>query len=101
MTELKINLVANWPDYVFSEGYQPMPIDRLADYVQQNKHLPGIPSARQVAQEGGFNVGELQRKMLEKMEELTLYVIDLKKENDNLRAEVETLKGRMREMENE
>ena len=51
-------------------------------------------------EEGGYNVGELQRKMLEKMEELTLYVIDLKKENEDLKAEVNKLKEKIQEMEN-
>lgn len=99
MTELKINLAANWPDYVFSDAYRLMPIDRLADYIQRNKHLPGMPSARQVAEEGGFHVGEVQRKMLEKLEELTLYIIDLKEENESLKSELDELKAKVRRMD--
>lgn len=98
MTELKIKLTNNWPDYVFSDRYQLRPIDQLADYIQKNKHLPGMPSARQVTEEGGFHVGEVQRKMLEKMEELTLYIIDLKAENDALKAEMKELKKKVEEM---
>lgn len=99
MTELKINLAANWPDYVFSEEYPLMPIDVLADYIQHNNHLPGIPSAREVAEEGGFHVGEVQRKMLEKLEELTLYVIELKEENESLKSELDELKAKVQRMD--
>lgn len=99
MTELKIRLIENWPDYVFSSDYQIMSIRQLADFIDKNKHLPGIPSAQEVKQAEGVNVGDLQKKMLEKIEELTLYIIDLKEENESLKAELGELKARLYKIE--
>ncbi|MCB0588566.1 MAG: hypothetical protein KDD06_24955, partial [Phaeodactylibacter sp.] len=53
--------------------------------IQEKGHLPGIPSAQEVEARGGVDVGEMQRKTLEKVEELTLYLIELKKENEELK----------------
>lgn len=75
-TELKVQLQANWPDYVFKEDYPLKSLDELRKYVNSNNHLPGMPAARQVEQHG-MEVGEMQRKMMEKLEELTLYVLQL------------------------
>jgi hypothetical protein len=81
--ELKVQLAASWPDYVFDEKYQLMPIDELAQNIEQQKHLPGLPSAAEVKQDG-ISVGDMQAKLLEKVEQLTLYVIQLQKQNDEL-----------------
>ncbi len=101
MTELKINLTANWPDYVFSDQYRLMPIHELERHIDEHGHLPGIPSAEQISKEEGFFVGELQRAMLEKLEELTLYVIELKKENEQLQEEIAALKAKIHADEQE
>ncbi len=97
MTELKIDLTSNWdwPDYVFLEDYPLMPINELEQFIKTEGHLPGIPSAGQIQEEEGFMVGDIQRKMLEKIEELTLYMIDLKKENEQLRTELNELKAKI------
>jgi len=79
-----------WADYVFEDDYQSMPLDELEQSIKKNKHLPGIPSAEEVAA-NGVNVGEMQVKLLQKVEELTLYVIELKKENEQLKRRVESL----------
>ena len=60
--------------------------------INSNKHLPGIPSAQEYAERGKVSIGELQLKLLEKVEELTRYVIDLKKENTELKVALEKLK---------
>ncbi len=86
--ELKVQLTGDWPDYVFEDNYDLMPLDELEAEIESKGHLPGIPSAKEVAAEG-ITVGEMQRKMMEKIEELTLYVIDLKKENEELREIIE------------
>ena len=70
----------DWPDYVFSPGYELMSLDELELFVYANRHLPGIPDQAQIEREGQ-NVGEIQRMLLEKVEELTLHVIAMKKEN--------------------
>ena len=90
--ELRVKLSQNWPDYVFAEDYELMPLEEVERSIKENGHLPGIPSADEVEKEGGIEVGEMQRLMLEKMEELTLHLIELKKENEQLREELQELK---------
>lgn len=85
--ELKVQLTPNWPDYVFAEGYDLMPLSTLKDFVEENHHLPQIPSAKEVAAEG-IEVGEMQRKLLEKVEELTLYLFQQQEEIDVLKSEL-------------
>lgn len=80
-----------WADYVFDRNYKLQDLSEVERQIKQDKHLPGIPSAQEVAAHG-VNVGEMQAKLLAKVEELTLYMIDLKKENAELRTEVENLK---------
>lgn len=73
------------PDYVFDSNYNLMTLTELEKYIDANKHLPGIPSASDVEEQGGLHVGAMQIQLLEKVEELTLYVIELKKEIDELK----------------
>ena len=65
-----------------------MPISELEQSVKKNKHLPGIPSAEEVAA-NGVNVGEMQAKLLQKIEELTLYMIEQNKKIEKLEKENE------------
>lgn len=90
--QLRVELQANWPDYVFSKDHQLLPIPELEKQIEKEKHLPGIPSSCELEEQGGLNVGEMQIKMMEKIEELTLYVIQLKKENDSLKSSINSLK---------
>ncbi len=80
----------NWSDFVFADDYKLMPLDELEKSIKQNRHLPGIPSEKEVA-ENGVRLGEMQSKLLQKIEELTLYLIELKKENDLLRQRMSRL----------
>lgn len=66
----------NIPDYVFEPSYKLMPINELRSYLQANRHLPNVPSAKQYA-EDGVDLGEMNRVLLEKTEELTLYLLQL------------------------
>lgn len=66
-----------FPDYVFDENYDLRNIDELKNYITLNKHLPGLVSAQEVEKNEGYLIEELQLKSLEKIEELTLYIIDL------------------------
>jgi hypothetical protein len=90
--ELKVKNSSSWPDYVFEKEYPLQPLLELEQSIQQNGHLPGIPSAAEVEANGGIEVGAIQLKLLEKIEELTLYMILLKKENDELKLRLENLK---------
>jgi hypothetical protein len=83
--ELKVELTANWPDYVFADEYQLKPLYELKSFIETNHHLPNIPTAIDVEKEG-FEVGEMNRKLLEKVEELTLYVIALQEQIDQLKS---------------
>ena len=74
--ELKVQLQGAWPDYVFQKKYNLMPMSELRDFINTNNHLPNIPAAAAMEKEG-MEVGEMQRKMMEKIEELTLYVLEL------------------------
>jgi len=76
--EIKVD-VANWPDYVFGGEYVLMPLEEVAAYIAQFEHLPGIPAAREMEQEG-MNITETNVLLLEKIEELTLYLIELQKQ---------------------
>ena len=83
---------APWADYVFDEKYQLPNLDSIANYIKANKHLPGIPSAKEI-EANGLKVGEVQTKMMEKIEELTLYVIELKKEIELLKKQTLSIKN--------
>ena len=90
--ELKVKNSVNWPDFVFDEKYNLNSIDEMAAFIDQNNHLPGIPSAIEM-HENGVEVGEMQKKLLQKIEELSLYIIDLKKQNDLLSTRVGQLEN--------
>lgn len=76
--EVRVELSGDWPDYVFEERYVLKPLADLAEEIKTLGHLPGFPSAQTIDDEG-LDLGETQRLMMEKIEELTLYVIQLEK----------------------
>jgi hypothetical protein len=79
----KVILETTWADYVFEEGYKLVPLKELEQYIKQHKHLPEIPSATEV-ETNGADVNELLKKQMQKIEELTLYVIELNKKIEEL-----------------
>lgn len=79
--------MANFPDYVFDSNYKLLSLENLEQYIKENHHLPNVPDAETVATEGA-GVGELSRIQMEKIEELTLYIIELKKEIELLKKSV-------------
>lgn len=85
-TKVVVKNYANWPDFVFEKDYKLQPIEEVMAFVKTNKHLPGIPSAKEVA-ENGHDVGDMNAKLLQKIEELTLYIAEMKKEIDALKAD--------------
>jgi hypothetical protein len=76
--EVKVELKANWPDYVFEKDYALTPLADVEKFVEENNHLPGIASAKEVA-ENGLNLGEMQKAQMEKIEEIYLHLIALEK----------------------
>ena len=79
-----------WADYVFDKTYHLLPLDSLSTFIKTNNHLPGIPTADEV-QKNGIDLGATQAKLLEKIEQLTLYTIDLQNQADQSRMENEKL----------
>ncbi|MBI1923613.1 hypothetical protein HYR99_05130, partial [Candidatus Poribacteria bacterium] len=84
----------NWSDFVFEKDYRLMPLHEVEQHIQQNQRLPDIPSEKEVL-EKGVSLGEMQSKLLQKVEELTLYVIEQNKRIEKLEKENEELKGRV------
>ncbi len=77
--EVKVKLQsAGWPDYVFAKDYKLQSLEEVENFIKTNNHLPKIPSA-QVIEKEGLEVGDMQRRMMEKIEELTLYIIEQNK----------------------
>lgn len=87
----EVRVETGWCDYVFEKDYKLRSIEELEKFVNDNKHLPGIAPASEVEKDG-LKVGEMNKAMMEKIEELSLYVIQLNKENKKLQAEINTLK---------
>ena len=92
--EVKVDLNgAVAPDYVFKEGYDLRSLQEVQDHIKEHGHLPNIPSAQEM-EANGIDLGQMNLKLLEKIEELTLYLIQFKKENEQLKIDVEKLKKR-------
>ena len=85
--EMFIKLKGDWPDYVFNDNYNLMPLNQLESFIEENGHLPNLPTAEDV-RENGLPLGETERVLTEKVEELTLYIIQMQKEIDTLREEI-------------
>jgi hypothetical protein len=83
--EVRVQVNSAWPDYVFASGYQRPSLDELAAFIATHHHLPNVPPATVMVKDG-LSLGDMQRRMMEKIEELTLYILDLKKELDLLKA---------------
>jgi phosphosulfolactate synthase (CoM biosynthesis protein A) len=98
--KVHVDDVTNWCDYVFEDDYELMPLSDLEKYLSENKHLPNVPSEQEV-KENGFDVVEMDAALLRKIEELTLYVIELKKENEALKTEVEEQKSEKQQLSKE
>ena len=79
-------------DYVFDENYDLKSLDEVEAFVKENKHLPGVPSASKMKEEG-MSLSEMSNLLLEKVEELTLHLIRVEKENRALKAEMERMRN--------
>ncbi|WP_157494176.1 tail fiber protein [Fulvivirga imtechensis] len=90
--EVQVTATSPWPDYVFEEDYALTSLEELESHLKEKKHLPGIPTAKEV-EENGVNLGEMNAKLLEKVEELTLYVIDVNHQTNSLNEQVKALQA--------
>jgi hypothetical protein len=87
-----------WSDYVFRPGYRLRPLSEVSQFIQKHHHLPDIPSEAEV-KEKGVSVGEMQAKLLAKIEELTLHVIQVDERNTKLEKDNDRLKEQNRELQ--
>lgn len=83
-------LATGLPDYVFDKDYKLPSLDEVRSYIDQNHHLPEVPSAAEVEKDG-LNLGDMNMILLKKIEELTLYLIETRDENSKLRKRIENL----------
>lgn len=83
------------PDYVFEKNYKLMSLDELRKYVLTNKHLPGVFSSEELKNAGMASLVEQNFKNLEKIEELVLYILQLKSENDALKVRIEKMEAKL------
>ena len=90
--EVKVQLHGgpDWSDFVFDKNYKLMPLCDVEKYIINHKHLPDIPSADDVTKDG-VSLGQTQALLLQKIEELTLYIIELNKEKNELKARIENI----------
>jgi len=84
--EIKVDL-DNWPDYVFKKDYNLLPLNEVKAFIEINGHLPNVPSAKEI-HEDGINLGEAAKTSMEKIEELTLYLLEI---NDKVEKQEEVL----------
>jgi len=89
--EVLVEYSEGWPDYVFSPDYDLLSLKDLEDQINKNNHLPGIPSALEI-EKNGLQLAEMQKLILQKVEELTLYTIEQGKHIKDLQNEVNFLK---------
>jgi len=82
------------PDYVFKSEYKLRPLSEVESFIKVNSHLPEVPSEAEV-KKNGLELGEMSTTLLKKIEELTLYMIEIKKENESLKAEIRNIKNKI------
>ncbi|MFA6058770.1 MAG: hypothetical protein WC756_11275 [Taibaiella sp.] len=90
----EIVVETGWCDYVFNDNYKLRSLNELEQYIKAYRHLPEIPTTEEITTNGA-PIGEMTSKLLLKVEELTLYMLQLKKQNDALQAEVNVLKSKI------
>lgn len=93
--KIKVTQVANWADFVFHPGYELSTLADLERFIQQNRHLPGIPSEKEVMQDG-IDLAEINKKLLQKVEELTLYIIQQDKNMAAMKIEIDAIKDTLK-----
>jgi len=92
--EIKVE-TTNWPDYVFEQDYKILGLDELDAYISENHHLPDVPSAKEV-EANGIALGETNKLLLKKVEELTLYLIEQNKKIIAQNLKIEALDRKIR-----
>lgn len=97
--EIKVE-ASGWSDFVFENDYELRTLEEVEEHIAEKGHLPEIPSEAEVT-ENGINLGEMNAKLLQKIEELTLYLIEQNKQNQAQQARIEKLEQKISQLENE
>ena len=87
--KVELSSANGWADYVFKKDYKLRTLEEVEKHIEEKGHLPNVPSAEEVVKQG-INLGEMDAKLLEKIEELTLYSIE---QNKQIKAQSEEIKG--------
>ena len=95
--EVKVNLNNNWPDYVFSPTYSLRSLGEVEEYIEKEGHLPNVPQACEM-EENGVALGEMNRILIEKVEELTLYLIQQNKKLEEQGRLLELQRGQIEKL---
>ena len=82
----------NWADFVFDKNYTLMPLNEVENFYKENHHLPNVPTTKDI-QTNGNNIGQTEVVLLQKLEELTLYIVDQNKEMEKMKLEIKKLAG--------
>ncbi len=98
--EIIVENSSAWPDFVFEHNYDLLTLEEVENYISENKHLPEIPSEVEVSK-NGINLGEMDTKLLQKIEELTLYLIEQNKQNLEQQKLIEQLQKEVYALKNE
>jgi len=88
---VKVMLRNDWPDFVFTKEYKKMSLGELENYINKNNHLPDMPSASDVKKDG-VDLGDMNSKLLQKIEEITLYIIEQNKQIKEQDKKIDELK---------
>ena len=99
-TRVSVMDVDEWPDYVFGKDYERMSLYELEEYIGLNHHLPEVPSAEEVSEQG-IDLGEMNAILLQKVEELTLHVIELQKQIDAQQNKIDAQQNKIDLQQNE
>jgi hypothetical protein len=92
--EIYVENTANWPDYVFDENYNLQNLNDVECFIKENKHLPEVPNATEIEQ-NGIQLGEMNKILLKKLEETTLYLIEQQKTINKLQEKIEVLENKI------
>lgn len=92
-TEVTIDLQSDWPDYVFGDDYKLLSVQQQHDFIKENGHLHNMPRAFEIEDQGGITIGVMNLKLIEKIEELTLYILQQQEQLAQLELEYQKMTG--------
>jgi hypothetical protein len=98
--EVRVDLNVPAPDYVFENDYKLSSLDEIKSYIDQNKHLPEVPSAKEI-EKNGVQLGEMNMILLKKIEELTLHLVNQNKRLEKVENENKELKALLKQIGHE